>query len=385
MDIDVAALLEEYPLKVTRSVNARLRDSAEGKALMARLAGDPRVQALAKQQMATGDGYHIFQLFHLGGWFLWYEQQAGWVAAEAALERFLSEDEVEVIFVRWVLGVTVSKPLDLLDNIQLVPASALPETRETDYLTRNQYPTRPFWSRLPEAAVTWRMRISKVAQTDPGARPAIAERAFRLHEITMLLNALEGWCVQPHVGMVCREAHVPFGPFSGYGGGQPLFDVSAKQNSPAGIFPAKIFKALVDAYESRGKEERKMFSLILHRLAQAKRADDLADKVLDIGIIMEMLLLHGRESRRQLAETLRTRGAALLGITPAKRKNIEVKLNRLYELRSNVAHTGSLGEANLPAVRREIAEFEGLACLVFQVRLFVEEMDWKKLVPSEHP
>lgn len=76
----------------------------------------------------------------------------------------------------------------------------------------------------------------------------------------------------------------------------------------------------------------------VQRLAQAKSRLDVEDAALDLGVALEMVLLDGKVDQLSLA--FRTRGAWLLGETPHERNEIFEALKRLYNLRSEVAHTG---------------------------------------------
>lgn len=381
-DTDAQALLETYPFRVIRAALLRLKNTQEGKAVQARLAADARVKALEGKLISMGNGRHPLTLPQLGSWYLWYEQLAGREAAEVALERFLADDEIEVVFVMWVLGVKTAESLEILDGIRLVPASQLPESRETDYLKiKPVFPTEPFHTVMPESALVWRVTVPKVVTVASPERPTeMTDHLARLHDVAILLNALDGWCVQPRLGTTAKDPHVPVGPFGGMASAQPHFDVNAPKNLPPAEIPPGLLARLETARSARNMEERKRYDRIMYRLGQAKRREDLSDKILDLGIVLEMLLLHGTSSREQLSLTFRTRGAWLLGKTPAERAEILKILQRLYNLRSAVAHSGTLGKEKVPELQKEVVGFERLACEILRVLLITGEPDWDKLV-----
>lgn len=91
---------------------------------------------------------------------------------------------------------------------------------------------------------------------------------------------------------------------------------------------------------------RKQLENAVARLSTSKRHFEPNNKALDLGIALEMILLfdaHGSNERPdQLSLTFRLRGAWLLGNNYEDRSNIYKMLNRVYQNRSQVAHSGGL-------------------------------------------
>lgn len=380
MNEEIGEMLNQFPTPQLREALNYLEDTQAGSALKTRLYEDPRVKALEGKHLSTGSGFFLFQNFQLGAWYYWYSKFAGVSKTDQALECFLESDEVEVIHALWVLGVKVAVPLELIDGISLVPTSSLPESRETHHLIRHRHAVEPFGSSLPEAALITRMRIPKLKPDERQQSSGSHAPHTALYTVAMLLNSFGGWHIQPSVSSTYREASTPVGPFGGQGGSRPFHDVNLHNNRAPGPISLPMLKLL---FESRAKlppDESRRFDLILDRLAQAKRHSDLAERILDFGIVLEMLLLRESSGKEQLSLTFRLRGAWLLGSTAAERIDFNAKFKRLYELRSKVAHTGTLAQKELAELRMKINEFEELTCQIYRALLIAGEPDWNSLV-----
>jgi hypothetical protein len=83
----------------------------------------------------------------------------------------------------------------------------------------------------------------------------------------------------------------------------------------------------------------------LDRLDRAGRVRDFADKSIDLGIALEALLLHDvkeTKERGELSFRMSLRGAWLAGADENERVEIQRTLKKVYVLRSNAVHGGSV-------------------------------------------
>jgi hypothetical protein len=95
-----------------------------------------------------------------------------------------------------------------------------------------------------------------------------------------------------------------------------------------------------------------------------------------------MLLLND-SGPEQLSLTFRLRGAWLLGKTTGERENAFKTLNRIYTLRSKVAHEGYAKDLVNPSsdeARADAAERDRLAEDVFRRLILGPKPDWRTLV-----
>jgi hypothetical protein len=98
--------------------------------------------------------------------------------------------------------------------------------------------------------------------------------------------------------------------------------------------------ALTKQFLRLNPSDREVISTSLDRLNRSKKPASNIDKAIDLGIAMEILLLHDRSKPDQLAFPFRLRGAWLLAKTPEERVEIERSLSKIYECRSQAVHRG---------------------------------------------
>lgn len=107
--------------------------------------------------------------------------------------------------------------------------------------------------------------------------------------------------------------------------------------------PAKA-EALADAYFALDAAKRtKMLRIPIARLSQSLLELNPTDKVIDLGICLEALLLHDLpDDRGELSNRLSMRGAWLLGQSVDERLKTQSILKKAYNMRSRAVHTGEL-------------------------------------------
>ncbi|MCH7686235.1 MAG: hypothetical protein IH899_06085 [Planctomycetes bacterium] len=90
--------------------------------------------------------------------------------------------------------------------------------------------------------------------------------------------------------------------------------------------------------------EKKVMRISLERLCQALRGGTLVDKAIDLGIALEVMLLHGIDNtyRGELKYRSSIRGAAFLGGNNQERLETFKHLTTAYDLRSKAVHSGTL-------------------------------------------
>jgi hypothetical protein len=141
---------------------------------------------------------------------------------------------------------------------------------------------------------------------------------------------------------------------------------------------------LVTSFENRTDRDKEKLRLILSRLSQAKRRSQATDKVLDLGIALEMLLLDEAKND-QISLIFRLRGSWLLGENPVDREKKYELLNSLYGARSAVAHNGTLpkkknGVIHAANFQEVFPQYEALATDIAQKIIMHGWPNWKELV-----
>lgn len=84
--------------------------------------------------------------------------------------------------------------------------------------------------------------------------------------------------------------------------------------------------------------------LAIERLAVARGRHTPAEKAIEYGTCLEVLLMHelGAEQKSEISFKMRVRAAWLVGDSAERRKDIYKQVQQLYELRSKAVHNGTL-------------------------------------------
>ena len=121
----------------------------------------------------------------------------------------------------------------------------------------------------------------------------------------------------------------------------------------------------------------------MNRLAQAKGRAQIEDKILDLGIALEMLLLDDNRNADQLSLSFRLRGSWLLGSSAEDRLAKYQQFRDIYTYRSQVAHTGILcgGDSQeIKQVQESFLTYQSLAEDICKALILKDKPDWSKLV-----
>ena len=104
---------------------------------------------------------------------------------------------------------------------------------------------------------------------------------------------------------------------------------------------AELYNRFVDFNSS----EKNVMRISLDRLCKVLRGGTLVDKAIDLGIALEVLLLHKKPKdniQGELAYRSSIRGATFLGGNKSERMETFKNLNNAYKLRSKAVHSGDL-------------------------------------------
>ena len=130
---------------------------------------------------------------------------------------------------------------------------------------------------------------------------------------------------------------------SGYSRGVTIFEpalwaASRKPNLLNGKAAARLFRR----FQKMSSPEQKVMRIALDRLNKALRRQNLVDKAIDLGIALEVLLLHGigEGDRGEMKYRSSIRGATFLGENKTERNKIFKRLKDTYDLRSAAVHSG---------------------------------------------
>jgi len=353
---------------------------------------DPRVSALEGKMICNGSGASRFSLENLVMWWVWRANRVGVEVAKKNLEDFLVNEKIDINEVLWIYGAAPEEVLRLTGDVRLVPLKDMPDSREKKQAMDAQFGLFPTSGIGFSAALVASRKVDKIYPSDLVC--CEFEKSFfkKFHEISFMLNIIGGICCAAgfQTGYVSDET--PFGPFGGSGGSLPVYDVLPKMGtSHVSHESALHFSKLFEKFQNLPSNWKERVLSSSRRLAQAKSRIDLNDKALDLGIALEMVLLHSEHNKAelpgQLSNHFRLRGTWLAGNDYVERKQYFDSLGRIYSQRSQVAHNGILAPLKGPEhnqLHEQIAEHIEVAEIIIQ-KLIISgpPVSWTNLVLGE--
>jgi hypothetical protein len=336
---------DNFSIRCWRYYSKLVETTELGTKTSAFLKSDKRCKSLEGRLLSSGSGAEIYDAAKFAQWFIWRANHVGASQAWEEIETYLNNDSVEVMCTLWVLGLETPRAVKLGDGITLLPAKEMPDCTDKEFFLQHEIGIHAPRVK-PLAALTKICRVKKIFETFADGTPQSSDNEYslaseQLHQLATLINSLPGACCVPYFSTSYSVEHTPLGPFSGSGGGMPVFDVVtfARTNFPTDYVTELI--ALLKSYSNYEQPEQARLARILMRISQAKRRLQLEDKILDFGIAMEMLLLDDNE-KDQLSLSFRLRGSWILSSSKEDRKEKYDLLKKMYNLRSSVAHTGTI-------------------------------------------
>jgi hypothetical protein len=387
MNIEPFASEHDFRTRLFLQYSEIMEKTDAGNAVTEMLSNDPRVKDLEGKMISRGSGAQAFEVKTLAMWFLWCANEYGLESAEEHLNLFLDADLVSVINALWIIGVKVEQTICLDGGYEILPIENLPDSRDKEQFLQKRFDDDMQHHLVPSSAIIYPCKVKK-AQKNDGMALNVEDVEFRqsnrrLYEIALLLNALDGVSCLPYHSTSYAFPTTPFGPFNSSGGGSPIYDVLGHNVAQLATNDRTIIDVLISNYDRLPNSEKKRFQVILNRLSQAKRRIQIEDKILDLGITIEMLLLEDNKNNDQLSLSFRLRGSWLLGETSEDRMKIYKQLNEIYDYRSQVAHSGILCKGDIHKisdVMKSFPEYQSLAEKIFRKILNSGKPDWKKLV-----
>lgn len=258
-------------------------------------------------------------------------------------------------------GVTVAEAVSLGPSIDLIPWADVPDgNQKTMFGTDLSH--REFGSPMPQqrSIATAAIRIRSVEcqvlfASHEDAKPAIEDagneiiaRTELARDVVRCITALSV-CPVGAVGGWSQLDKTIANQFAGtgysYGGALSDFSIHVASFKPVALDGASIGE-LFSRFEKLKPSERAVIRITLDRLNQAIRRRNIVDKAIDLGIALEVMLLHGIEEnyRGELKFRSSIRGAAFLGGEKPEQLKTFKLLKHAYDLRSKAVHSGALKE-----------------------------------------
>lgn len=356
----------------------------------ATLENDPRIQALNGRLISQGSAAVSFQLYLLVMWWLWRANEVGVATADSDLELFLESTDIAAFFAQWVYGAEPSETISLTDKVKIVPIEEMFDCGDKEEIYRSNWRGKSSIVHLPSTALLTEMKIEKFAPAGPSETVHAVQGT--LQEIALLLNVLPDICCVLGFSTSYMPSNVPFGPFGGRGAGHTIGDIRPNRNGSNLTAECSLpLRKLISGFGNLPDNWKERVTRSIARLSQSKSRIDANDKALDLGIALEMVLLHSEhkagELPGQLHNHFRARGAWLIGESYEDRRHFYKALGEIYSNRSQVAHNGVLSKpkgADYSTQREQFLDHQAIAEKILE-KLIVEgpPEDWCALVLGE--
>lgn len=387
-EMDRVAFVHDIQTKLYLQYSRLIENDGPGAGALKALEADPRVQALEGSMVSTGTGASRFETKVLAMWFLWAINEYGTKVAESNLNKFLDSETVPVINTLWVLGIEVGETIELGNGIKIISIDKMPDSRDKEQYLRHEFGAFPHRMPKPKAAITYTCEITKAIRDGGLSDPKGKDEQFwgssrLLNDVALLLNAIEGVSCIPYFSTSYTLPEMPIGMFGGSGGGSPLYDIFGYRSSKLTAGSASEINKLLSAFSALSPSNRTRMSRVLSRLSQAKRRDQIEDKILDLGIALEMALLEDNKNNDQLSLSFRLRGSWLVAANYEERQLIYRQLRDIYTFRSQVAHSGALcgnDVEKIRAVRESFQEYALLAERIVRQLVYKTNPDWPSMI-----
>lgn len=387
-EIDRIAFVHDIQTRLYLQYSRLIEKEDIGTQVLEMLRADPRVQALDGKMISNGSGAVRFEPKILAMWFLWAVNEYGQDAAEKNLNTFLDSEKVPVVNTLWVLGIEVDRTLKLEHGYRIVPIEEMPDSRDKEQYLRHDFSALLHQTPKPKAAITCTCHVAKTTSSDVLAQETEKDKEFwdssrYLSEIALLLNALDGVSCIPYFSTSYALPNMPIGMFGGSGGGAPSHDIFGYRTAKLSEDVRNDINGLISAFGKFIPNDKARISRILSRLSQAKRRNQIEDKILDLGIALEMAILEDNKNSEQLSLSFRLRGSWLIAREKEERQNIYCKLRDIYNYRSQVAHSGTLcgnDPKQINVVREQFQEYSLLAEKIIRHLIFNGRPDWTRLI-----
>lgn len=279
---------------------------------------------------------------------------AHWLLAQATLRspelvvedlyQAVRRNSLDAIEVEALANVQPERTLDLAPNLRILRFDDLPDTHVTREMKAPKWEDRPMMALYPFSAlvgnVTVRPYLAEMAE-----EPVVSDKPLFAAALVFMTAQL---LLAPVSFAAWRRPAIP-APYANYiSGNVSYFRHDVLWGHPYSVSVIRDEKQQSQHFiELFGKLQDPVKSMIViatERLNTAIRRSAYVDKVIDLCIALESLLLSGTDQKTEIVFRLSLRGACLLGSSPAKRVEIFELLRALYELRSSSVHSGRLKE-----------------------------------------
>jgi hypothetical protein len=285
--------------------------------------------------------------------------------AVAWLEKVLSADEARGRCILSIFGVEIASPVDLGQEVTLLPFQSLPESSTKAWLSHPPGASiSPGYllthAGSPRAALMTTHTVRPLLHpTKKGEPPKLADpfRARSLLDDARLALTLVGPSSPAPGGYWFEFEDRDLSDSRHYGGvllSNDLEEVTPFAFSSPTTLDPEDARRVASTFLALDEPLRSKLRLALRRLNQAIRRPPHGDRALDLAISLESLL--GDRSPGETTYKLALRAALVLDVPLERRREVRGIVDALYDLRSRLAHDGYLPpEKKVKAGEKQLA------------------------------
>lgn len=171
-------------------------------------------------------------------------------------------------------------------------------------------------------------------------------------------------------------------PHTGLGRREYPFAMGARGSVKATEDEVQNAVALYEARSSLSSADAQKLEVPIKRWIKSKTDQSLEDTLIDLGIALESLYLD-RGNRSELSFRLRLRAAWFLGLDFTERESVMTNIGKIYSLRSNAVHNGSVEYNRKNRDSRDKAQqicLQSITNMIRHVATHGKFPDWERLV-----
>lgn len=278
------------------------------------------------------------------------------------VREFVAAGSCRTVFYTAIAGATVTETISVDENMEILPWSNVPNIDQKNIFSGNlpkldfstQEPTLTgyqsnanmafrMWSAESQALFSSSDEANKKMRSD---RTSIMNFRLKIEDLIRCITLASGRSVVAigSWGLLDKEiANNLMGPAFSFEGTLFDRDIYVSSLNPLTLSSDSITHLVkrFNVFDEAGKQPLRV---CMDRFNQALRRSNLVDRAIDLGIALEVMLLHGigSEIRGEMKYRFSARGAMFLGGDRRYRLSTFEALKNIYDLRSRAVHSGVL-------------------------------------------
>jgi hypothetical protein len=316
-------------------------------------------------------------------WLLYSTHRCGVEKTLDNLNKYIELDGNLLWEVQLVSGIEVDQEIELIDNTKLVPFDKIPDCWQKKHFSPSTYefPDNKYCSKV---AILRETKASPKSFHQDESPKKLLEADIQLSDICEILTLVGPSAPYPTTYWTVLEEITPLKLETGFSGrtNSPSYHVYKYQPKDYAVA-----KDIVRSYLPLSENLKNSLMLSIRRFNMAQRRDGMEDKAIELGISLEILLLHDYQEHDPISFPFRLRGSWFLGEEIKSRKFVYDLLKAIYDCRCSAVHGGKLknNKYNINGNDMQLDKIfeEGFKLCAALITKIIKEgkfPDWSKLI-----